>query len=590
MHPCVRGVGKLVYYSHMRSSVVEQIKERVDIVALVGEYVKLTKAGKNFRGLSPFNKEKTPSFFVSPERGMYYCFSSNKGGDIFTFIQEMEGVDFRGALKILAERAGVTLVPERKEARDARERLHQIMEDAAVWYEAQLAAAPEAQAYLAARGVREETCRTWRLGFAPVAWHALLGALKEKGYREEELEKAGLVKKSERGTYYDRFRSRILFPLCDSAGRVVAFSGRAVGQEGGAEVAKYLNSPETPLYDKSSLLYGYDKAKSAIRRFNFALVVEGQMDLVMSHQAGFSNTVAVSGTACTPQHLSLLRRLTSNVVVAFDADAAGMRSLGRVARMALAEGMEVKTVILPEGSDPADCVQESPGAWRAAVRNSIHVVERYLTLLRTTTRDTRAYVRAVRAEVFPLVAAMPHAVDRALWARRIARALSVPEDTVREEITAVADAPRREGAPIRQGAASGAVPVRDRYQHLHHLAVAVRWYLEDAPEMRDSEEKSFIALRERARRLITDEEAAPLAPERTRLLFELEEQHLKEEDTRTSAVGAILDEWERVKIRRELEELNVRHAAAEAAEQEQEAEALLRKIHEISRRMHELDA
>ncbi len=580
----------------MRSSVVEQIKERVDIVALVGEYVKLTKAGKNFRGLSPFNKEKTPSFFVSPERGMYYCFSSNKGGDIFTFIQEMEGVDFRGALKILAERAGIALVPERKEARDARERLYQIMEDAASWYTAQLSASPEAQAYLAARGVREETRRTWRLGFAPAAWRALLEALKQKGYREDELEKAGLVKKSERGTYYDRFRSRILFPLCDSAGRVVAFSGRAVGQEGGAEVAKYLNSPETPLYDKSSLLYGYDRAKGAIRRFNFALVVEGQMDLVMSHQAGFPNTVAVSGTAFTPQHLSLLRRLTANLVVAFDADAAGMRSLGRVARMALAEGMEVKTVVLPEGSDPADCVRESPEAWRTAVKSSIPVVEHYLALLRAATRDERAYVRAVRAEVFPLVAAMPHAVDRALWAGHIARALSVPEDTVREEIAVAAQETPRAAAPPRTapGATTDiAAPAEGRYQHLQRMAVAVRWYTEDIAEKAsaDAADASLAALHQRAEALVTDEEMAPLTPARTRLLFELEDKYLKEEGhhARIAALHAVLDEWERAKAQRRLKELHACHAAAEAAGREEEAEALLREIQEISLRLHEGD-
>jgi DNA primase len=309
---------------------VSEIKYRLNIVDVVSPYLKLTKAGKNYKGLSPFKKEKTPSFFVSPERNTYYCFSTQKGGDAFTFIQEMEGVDFRGALKVLAEKAGIELTPENPETRKKTDRLFAILEDAARFFEATYAKNDEAQKYLAGRGLLPKSAKEWRIGYAPNDWRVLREHLLKAGFTDFELGEVGLTKKSDDGASsrepYDRFRGRIMFPITDTSDRVVAFSGRLFPDDGSGKAPKYLNSPETPLFNKGAILYGYSKAKNAIRRYNFSIMVEGQMDLVMSHQGGFPNTVAVSGTGLTDQHLELLARLSKNVIMAFDADSAGIAS------------------------------------------------------------------------------------------------------------------------------------------------------------------------------------------------------------------------------------------------------------------------
>lgn len=422
------------------SDQIQQIKDRVGIVEVVGQYVKLTKAGRNYKGLSPFKKEKTPSFYVSPDKGMYYDFSSGQGGDIFSFVQHMEGLDFKGALTLLADRAGVVLVHENKGNRDMRERLYGALEDACAFFQTKLAEQPDACAYLHERGVHEVTTHAFRLGFAPDGWQVLRDFLEGKGYRMAELEQAGLVKKGDRGSYYDRFRSRIMFPIMDPAGRVIAFSGRIFGTPADDPVnAKYLNSPETPLFDKGRVLYGYHIAKQYMRTYDCAILVEGQMDIVMSHQVGYTNTVAVSGTGLTDEHLALIQRLTNNVVLAFDADSAGLASSGRAAMLALARGMEVKVSSIPYGKDPADCIKTDVQAWKHAVKNSLHVVDYMLTTViaqhaRDGNTDERALILAVRDTVFPYIARIRGGVHQAHFVRRVAQALGLSEDAVREDV------------------------------------------------------------------------------------------------------------------------------------------------------------
>ena len=246
------------------STPVEQIKERLSILDVVGGYVKLTKSGKHYKGKSPFTNEKTPSFFVSPERGMYYCFSTSKGGDIFSFIEEMEGVDFRGALKVLAERAGVEITPEDPKARSERDTLYKILEEATLFFGIELSKNPSALTYLESRGVKDETKRLWRIGSAPAEWRSLRTHLLERGFSDIQLVAAGLTK--EAGACkepYDVFRNRLMFPIADASGRVVAFSGRDMSGEPTAP--KYVNSPETQLFEKSRILFGYDKAKNSFK-------------------------------------------------------------------------------------------------------------------------------------------------------------------------------------------------------------------------------------------------------------------------------------------------------------------------------------
>lgn len=415
----------------MPSNATEIIKDRLSIVDVVGSYVKLTKAGKSYKGLSPFKKEKTPSFYVSPDRGVYYDFSSGKGGDMFTFVSEMEGVDFRGALKLLAERAGVEITPEGKEARDERERLFSSVAAATSFFEETFQKVPEALEYLLKRGLKKETIAAFRIGYALPEWDALRTELKNKGYEDHELERAGLIKKGEKGSFYDRFRSRIMFPINDASGRPIAFSGRIVGtasEDPGN--AKYLNSPEGPLYDKSSILFGYDKAKAPIRKYNFSILVEGQMDLVMSHQAGWGNAVAVSGTGLTERHLDLLLRLSRNVVLALDADSAGIASAERSAKLAIGKGMEVKVAALPEGMDPADLIKDDPSKWKQAIREAVPIVDFLLALHQKNERDPRKFQARVRDHILPFIALMKSSIDAAHFVKRVSEALALPMEAV----------------------------------------------------------------------------------------------------------------------------------------------------------------
>jgi DNA primase len=432
---------------------VEQVKDRLNILDVVGGYVKLAKSGKHWKGKSPFTSEKTPSFFVSPERNMYYCFSSGKGGDIFTFIQEMEGVDFKGALKILADRAGVELTPERAEDRTERETLYQILEDATRYYEAELVKHPEHIAYLTERGVTKETVAKWRIGYAPKEWRALIEHLVKLGHQPALLMKAGLAKGSERSAEpYDVFRDRVMFPICDPSGRVVGFSGR--DRSGDAAAPKYVNSPETPLYEKSRILFGYDKAKSGIRTLDFTLVVEGQFDLVLSHQAGYTNTVAISGTAMTDAHVELVGRLSKRAVLALDSDKAGIASAKRSATLMLARDMDVKVARVEGGKDPADLVREDPRLLKAAIGNATHIIPFLIETIRRETDDERTMKLRVREEVVPFITMMPNRIDAEHWESEIAKAIGTTSDAIHFEVERVREEMKREEAREAQRAAA----------------------------------------------------------------------------------------------------------------------------------------
>lgn len=423
------------------ASSVEEIKARLSIVDVIGSYIKLEKAGSSFKAICPFHHEKTPSFNVSPSRQAYYCFGCNRGGDMFTFVEEIEGVDFLEALKILAERAGVTLQREEREGKGERTRLLSLMEDAVTYYERNLAEHSGPIEYLRDRGLTDETIAAWRIGYVPppevVGWRPLYSYLRGKGYTDEEIEKCGLAKQSQkegtRGQYYDRFRGRIMFPIRDASGRTVAFTGRIYGSAKETE-GKYVNSPEGPLYDKSSVLFGYDMAKTAIRKQNFAVIVEGQMDCIMAHQAGSENTVAVSGTALTEKHLGLIKRLTDNVVFAFDADQAGVSATARAYRLSLATGLNVRVAVIPDAKDPADLILRDSPAWEKCLAESRHIVDYMLQMISLRELGSAERRKAIEEEVLPLVMAIPSKIEEAHYIREISRVLEVPEDAVIEEV------------------------------------------------------------------------------------------------------------------------------------------------------------
>lgn len=416
---------------------VEQIKSRLNIVDVVGSYIKLDKAGGSYKALCPFHNEKSASFNVSPSRDAYYCFGCNRGGDIFSFVQEIEGIEFVDALKILASRAGVELKRENVGERTARERLYAIMDTVCDFYVAEMTKNKEIGSYLSGRGLTEDTMREFRIGYAPNEWRLAYEHLKQKGYEDKEIELAGLTKAVEGKGYYDRFRGRVMFPIFDANGRVIAFSGRVFGNQknqDGSDVAKYINSPETPLYDKSSTLFGFDKAKMDIRKQNFCIFVEGQMDLIMSHQAGTKNTVAVSGTALTERHLSLIKRLTDNLVFAFDADDAGLAATGRAFQIALGLGMNVRVAAIPEGKDPADYILKNASAWAEVIGGSQHIIDFYLSSLGSKGSDARDYRDEVEKKVLPLILAMQSKIEQAHFIVEVARKLGVAENAVWEEV------------------------------------------------------------------------------------------------------------------------------------------------------------
>lgn len=433
----------------MADTEVQQIKDRINIVEVVGQYVQLRKAGRNYSGRCPFHNERTPSFMVSPERGTYMCFGCGEKGDVFSFVQKMDGLDFYTVLKQLADKAGVTLAPrthnpkaaeERAQEQEHDERLKAVCEAAVAYFEAELKKRPDVLEYLHTRGVSDESIAAWRLGYAPATWESLAKHLVAQGFGNPDIVDAGFGIRSEKrqGEIFDRFRGRIMFPIFDAGSAPIAVSGRffewVAGQKQEGEPAKYVNSPETSLFKKSRVLYGLDRARAAIRKADCILLVEGQFDLVLAHQSGLPFAVALSGTALTPEHLSILGRLSKRLVLALDGDQAGVRSGLKSALMAIGAGFEVKVPTFPKGADPADLARQNPELLKAAIRTSATAVEFFLEALRPGAKDARAYQRTVEAQVLPLVAALASAIEREHFVRIVAHKLNVSEEAVRTEV------------------------------------------------------------------------------------------------------------------------------------------------------------
>ncbi len=433
----------------MADTEVQQIKDRINIVEVIGQYVQLRKAGRNYSGRCPFHNERTPSFMVSPERGTYMCFGCGEKGDVFSFVQKIDGLDFYTVLKQLADKAGVELVPrshnpkaaeERAQEQEHDERLRAVCEAAVGYFEAELKKRPDVLEYLHTRGVSDESIAAWRLGYAPATWDSLAKHLVAQGFGNPDIVDAGFGIRSEKrqGEIFDRFRGRIIFPIFDAGGAPIAVSGRffewVAGQKQEGEPAKYVNSPETSLFKKSRVLYGLDRARAAIRKADCILLVEGQFDLVLAHQSGLPFTVALSGTALTPEHLSIVGRLSKRLVLALDGDQAGVRSGLKSALMAIGAGFEVKVPTFPAGADPADLAKQNPELLKAAIRTSATAVEFFLEALRPGAKDARAYQRTVEAQVLPLVAALASAIEREHFVRIVAHKLNVSEEAVRTEV------------------------------------------------------------------------------------------------------------------------------------------------------------
>jgi DNA primase len=427
-------------------SPAKQIKEKINIVDVVGQYVQLRRAGRTYMARCPFHKEKTASFHVSPERGTYKCFGCGEGGDIFSFVEKIEGVDFATALKQLAEKAGVKLeqtgrfkgkVP--KEA-EKSERLVEVCEAATEFFMGELAKRKDVGDYLHARGVKDETLALWRIGYAPATWESLTNHLLAQGFAKEDLVDSGLCVRSEKypDKIFDRFRGRIMFPIAETTGKTIAFSGRyyeaVPGREQDGEPAKYVNSPETLIFKKSRVLYGFDKAAQAIRKIDCILLVEGQFDLILAHQSGLPFTVALSGTALTPEHLHRLGRLSKRLILALDADKAGLKAGLRSAELSLEEGFDVRIPQFPDGKDPADIARENPELLKAAIKTAKTAVEFFLNVLIQSGVSELSYRLEAQKQIVPLIAAMDSSIRREHFIHIASSWLTVNAQAIEEEV------------------------------------------------------------------------------------------------------------------------------------------------------------
>jgi len=413
--------------------VIDEVKQRTDIVEVVSRYATLKKAGRTFRALCPFHSEKHPSFFVYPEQQSWHCFGAcNTGGDVFSFIMKKEGIDFGEALRLLAQKAGVTISSrfEQDTRKDEKEKLYQVNEAAAQYFHNLLLNSPageRARDYFASRGLSLKTITDFQLGFSPDSWEALEQYLTERGYTESELLTAGLVIEAEGGKTHDRFRNRLMFPIHDIKGRIVGFGARVLDDS----LPKYLNSPQTPIFDKSSCLYGINLAAAAIRQQNLVVIVEGYMDVITAHQNGFSNLVASMGTSVTERQVGRLKKLSKNMAFALDADAAGEEAMLRGVGYENTLDAEVKVIILPGGKDPDDVIREDTKIWQNLLEEALPIVDYTFNMLTSELDLSTARDKSLAVDkLLPIIAEMKDTVRQAHYLQKLARLVKVSEHSL----------------------------------------------------------------------------------------------------------------------------------------------------------------
>lgn len=456
---------------------IDEVKQRLDIVEVIAAYVPdLKKAGRNFKAACPFHQEKTPSFYVFPERQSWHCFGAcSTGGDAFSFVMKKEGIGFGEALRILAEKAGVSLTFRKAEDGETEaDKLKRMNEAAAEYFHQLLLQSPaghKARAYLTHRGIRDETMRRFQLGYSADSWDSLLQQLLKKGYHQSDLIAGGLVIERERGEgTYDRFRNRLMFPIRDMNGRVLGFGARALDDS----LPKYLNSPQTAVFDKSSVLYGIEHAKSAIRKQDRVVVVEGYMDVIVAHQYGFSDVVASLGTALTEKQVGMIKKLTKSLVLALDADTAGEMATLRgievasqtfdqkVVPLPTSAGLvkyedvldaEIKVMVLPAGKDPDDTIKDDPKEWERLLGEASPVVDYTFELVISGVDPTRARDKSSAVDkLLPLIAEIKHPVRQAHYLQKLARVVGLDEKALSSAMKQLRLKPidtRREGGPAR---------------------------------------------------------------------------------------------------------------------------------------------
>ena len=465
--------------------VIDEVKQRIDIVDVVSQYAKLTKSGRTFRALCPFHSEKNPSFFVYPEQQSWHCFGAcNTGGDVFSFVMRKQSIDFGEALRLLAQRAGVAMPSKFEPGAESEERqkLFQANEAAAQYFHNLLlnsTAGEKAKSYVLGRGLSLKTIADFQLGFSLDSWDALKQYLINRGNTEGELLTAGLIVEAEAGKTHDRFRHRLMFPIFDARGRITGFGARALDDS----LPKYINSPQTPLFDKSSTLYSINLATAAIRQQNLAVIVEGYMDVITAHQNGFCNVVASMGTSVTEKQVSILKKLSKNIALALDADAAGDEATLRAVGYENTLDAEVKVIILPRGKDPDDVIKQDAKAWQKLLEEALPIVDYTFTVVTAELDLTKAGGKSSAVDkLLPIIAEINDPIRQAHYLQKLAQLLKVSERSI--EAALARTRPRQARAePPKQGVAIPLPPLLSSPVEEYCLALLLQH-----PELRDRSE------------------------------------------------------------------------------------------------------
>jgi DNA primase len=415
-------------------SVIDEIKDRIAVEDLLAEYIQLKKAGNSYKAICPFHNEKSASLMISPEKGIWHCFGCNEGGDIFGFVMRMEGMEFPEALRLLAKKAGVELRREDPKAQSQKGRLYEMNELAAQFFKQALTgdAGKIAREYIEKRQIDQLTQDQFAVGYSENSWDALLNHLRRAKFSDEEIFRAGLIIKRNTGSgYYDRFRNRLMFPLRDVNGQVIGFTARVLDPKD--EGAKYINSPETPIYHKGKFLYALDAAKVEIKKKGYAILVEGQMDAISSHQAGVKNVIATSGTALTEDQLKLLLRYTNNLVLAFDMDNAGQTAAIRGIDLARTQGFNIRVATSLAGKDPDDLIKQDVNLWKQAIKDSISIMDYYFK--RATDNVDAGMVenkKKISKALLPQIAKIQDAIEQEHYIQKLSATVGVDEAILRK--------------------------------------------------------------------------------------------------------------------------------------------------------------